>query len=229
MSRLGRGAAAILLRMGIDAVPALDDEVRDRLGRRYGIEIDSWLEGVPPLLSDLAERWQLAQLALVRRGTVSLVVSCRRSDGRPAVLKVSPDVARINSTLKSIDQTTSTLAAERDDLRTLIREAAAASKQLNQTLAGANQLVNGPGRQTLDRAAAAMASLQKTTQTLNELLTENQGSLQSGLRGVDQIGPALRELRSTLRDIHQITSQLQANPAGYLLGRDHATEFTPKH
>jgi phospholipid/cholesterol/gamma-HCH transport system substrate-binding protein len=74
-----------------------------------------------------------------------------------------------------------------------------------------------------------MASLQKTTQTLNELLTENQGSLQSGLRGVDQIGPALRELRSTLRDIHQITSQLQANPAGYLLGRDHAAEFTPKH
>lgn len=139
------------------------------------------------------------------------------------------NVARINSTLKSIDQTTSTLAAERDDLRTLIREAAAASKQLNQTLAGANQLVNGPGRQTLDRAAAAMASLQKTTQTLDELLTENQGSLQSGLRGVDQIGPALRELRSTLRDIHQITSQLQANPAGYLLGRDHATEFTPKH
>jgi phospholipid/cholesterol/gamma-HCH transport system substrate-binding protein len=139
------------------------------------------------------------------------------------------NVARINSTLKSIDQTTSTLAAERDDLRTLIREAAAASKQLNQTLAGANQLVNGPGRQTLDHAAAAMASLQKTTQTLDELLTENQGSLQSGLRGVDQIGPALRELRSTLRDIHQITSQLQANPAGYLLGRDHATEFTPKH
>jgi hypothetical protein len=39
----------------------------------------------------------------------------------------------------------------------------------------------------------------------------------------------LRELRSTLRDIHQITSQLQANPAGYLLGREHAVEFTPQH
>jgi phospholipid/cholesterol/gamma-HCH transport system substrate-binding protein len=139
------------------------------------------------------------------------------------------NVTRINHTLASIDQTTSALAAERDDLRTLIQQAAAASKELNQTLAGANQLVNGPGRQTLDRAAAAMASLQKTAQTLNELLTENQGSPQSGLRGVDQIGPTLRELRSTLRDIHQITSQLQANPAGYLLGREHTTEFTPKH
>ncbi|HET7163115.1 MAG TPA: MlaD family protein [Rhodanobacteraceae bacterium] len=139
------------------------------------------------------------------------------------------NVDRINSTLENINQTTSALAAERDDLRKLIQQAAASAKELNQTLAGANQLVNGPGRQTLDRAAAAMASLQQTTQTLNQLLAENQGSLQSGLRGVDQIGPTLRELRSTLRDIHQITTQLQANPAGYLLGRDHANEFTPKH
>ncbi|HET7930631.1 MAG TPA: MlaD family protein [Rhodanobacteraceae bacterium] len=142
---------------------------------------------------------------------------------------VSQDnVDRINHTLKNIDQTTTALASERDDLRTLIAQAAQASKQLNETLAGANQLVNGPGRETLERAASAMASLQKTTQTLNQLLAENQGSLQSGLRGVDQIGPTLRELRSTVRDIHRITSQLQANPAGYLLGRDQATEFTPK-
>jgi phospholipid/cholesterol/gamma-HCH transport system substrate-binding protein len=139
------------------------------------------------------------------------------------------NVERINSTLENIDQTTSALAAERDDLRNLIKQASAAATELNQTLAGANQLVNGPGRQTLDRAATAMASLQQTTQTLNQLLEENQGSLQSGLRGVDQIGPTLRELRSTLRDIRQITAHLQANPAGYLLGRDHATEFTPKH
>jgi phospholipid/cholesterol/gamma-HCH transport system substrate-binding protein len=138
------------------------------------------------------------------------------------------NVNRINGTLESINKTTSALAAERGDLRELIHQAAVASKQLNQTLAGATRLVNGPGRQTLDRAAAAMASLQQATQTLNRLLADNQGSLQSGLRGVDQIGPTLRELRSTLRDIHGITNQLQANPAAYLLGRDQATEFTPK-
>lgn len=139
------------------------------------------------------------------------------------------NVERINSTLENIDQTTRALAAERDDLRELVRQAAAASKELNQALAGTNQLVNGPGRETLDRAAAAMASLQQTTQTLDKLLAENQGSLQSGLRGVDQIGPALREMRATLRDIHQLTSKLQANPAGYLFGREQPAEFTPKH
>lgn len=148
---------------------------------------------------------------------------------RLAKLVSEQNVERLNHTLENIDQTTTALAAERGNLQTLITQAAAASQQLSETLAGANQLVNGPGKQTMERASAAMASLQKTTATLNQVLADNQGSLQSGLRGVDQIGPALRELRSTLRDIHRITNQLQANPAGYLLGRDHATEFTPKH
>lgn len=138
------------------------------------------------------------------------------------------NVNRITHTLDNIEQTTNTLAAERDDLRKLIREASEAAVKLNQTLAGANKLVNGPALKTMEHAQAAMTSLQQTTKTLNELLTENRDSLQSGLRGVDQIGPTLRQLRATLRDIQQVTDQLQANPAAYLLGRDHPAEFTPK-
>lgn len=141
----------------------------------------------------------------------------------------SKNVATINRTLANIDRTTAALASERDDLRTLIQQATAAAGELNQALASANQLVSGPARQTLQSAQQAMVSLQQSTATLSRLLTENQGSLASGLRGVDQIGPTLRELRSTLKDIHRITSRLQANPAGYLLGRDHATEFSPTH
>ncbi|HEU0277234.1 MAG TPA: MlaD family protein [Rhodanobacteraceae bacterium] len=143
---------------------------------------------------------------------------------------VSPEnVESINGTLRNINATTNTLAAERDDLAKLIQQATAASQQLNETLAGVNRLVNGPGEKTLASAQVAMASLAATTKTLNQLLTENQDSLHAGLRGMDQIGPALREMRSTLRDLHQLTSKLQANPAGYLLGRDQPTQFTPKH
>lgn len=139
------------------------------------------------------------------------------------------NVARINDTLENINQTTRVLAAERGDLRSIVEQAAAASRQLNETLAGANQIVNGPGRETLASAQRAMDALATSTGTLNRILLENQDSLQSGLRGVDQIGPTLREMRATLREIHQLTNKLQANPAGYLLGRDHPTEFTPTH
>lgn len=138
------------------------------------------------------------------------------------------NVEHIDHTLANLEQTTSTLAAEREDIRTLIRQAAAASKQLNLTLTAAHTLVDGPGKQTLESAQMAMASLQDATHTLNALLAQNHDSLQSGLRGVDQIGPALRELRTTLHDIRQVTSKLQENPAGYLLSREQPVKFTPK-
>jgi streptomycin 6-kinase len=88
---------AILLRMEEVALPILDDEVHGRLGRRYGVEIDAWLEGVPPLVHGLARRWRLDRFDLVRRGTVSLVMRCRTSGGSSAVLKLSPDHSRINA------------------------------------------------------------------------------------------------------------------------------------
>ncbi|SRR5579875_56739 len=135
---------------------------------------------------------------------------------------------RISETLQNLDQTTAAIAAERQDIRDLIKQTSMASRQLNATLASVDSLVSGPGRQTLERTQTTLASLQHTSQTLDQLLQENRGNLQSGLQGVGQIGPTLRELRSTLRDLHSLTSKLQGNPAGYLLGREQPQEFEPK-
>ena len=137
------------------------------------------------------------------------------------------NIDRINRTLEHLDQTMGAVADERDDIRTLLQQATAASKELNETLHSTNALVNNQGKATLDSARAALASLQHTSETLDKLLAENRGSLQSGLEGVSQLGPALRELRGTLRDIRALTQKLQGNPAGYLLGRDKPKEFDP--
>jgi streptomycin 6-kinase len=42
-------------------------------------------------MAALAERWELVVDDAVGRGNTSLVVRCRRSDGRPAILKLTPD------------------------------------------------------------------------------------------------------------------------------------------
>jgi streptomycin 6-kinase len=76
-------------------VPELDDELRARLRRRYGDEIDAWFAALPAVLADLAERWELAWGHVIRRGSMSVVIRCRVADGRPAVLKVCPDRARL--------------------------------------------------------------------------------------------------------------------------------------
>jgi streptomycin 6-kinase len=77
------------------SVPKLDDELRWRLGRRFGRAIEPWLDELPVVLSDLAERWRVDLGSLIQRGSMSVVIRCRAADGRPAVLKVSPERMRL--------------------------------------------------------------------------------------------------------------------------------------
>lgn len=76
-------------------VPELDDELRSRLGRRFGHEVGPWLDALPQTLRDLAERWEIEFGSLIQRGSFSVVIRCRTAEGRSAVLKVSPEQSRI--------------------------------------------------------------------------------------------------------------------------------------
>jgi streptomycin 6-kinase len=77
-------------------VPVFDGVLRDRLSRRFGREVNAWLDELPPVLASLRQRWGLILGSLIQRGTVSVVLSCWTAEGAPAVLKVSPDRRRIN-------------------------------------------------------------------------------------------------------------------------------------
>jgi streptomycin 6-kinase len=81
--------------MAGSSIPELDDELRRRLGRRFGSAIDAWFDELPLVLSDLAGRWQIDCGSLIQHGSMSVVIRCRMADGRPAVLKVSPDRKRL--------------------------------------------------------------------------------------------------------------------------------------
>ena len=60
-------------------------------------------------------------------------------------------------------------------------------------------------------------------------MADNRAALTSfSNQGLRQIGPAVAELRETLRSFKQLTDQLGDNPASFLLGRDQPKEFEPK-
>src|SRR5574337_350074 len=118
--------------------------------------------------------------------------------------------------------------------RQVLHQLALASRNANATLAqteelarNANSLINGPGQAALHDMQASMASLQRTTATIDRLLSDNRDGLNSGLRGMAEIGPALIELRKTLESLQHISRRLDDNPSGYLLGRDRTREFIP--
>jgi streptomycin 6-kinase len=76
-------------------VPRIDVGTRQRLTARFGSEVEAWLDELPGLLTALAERWRFELGSPIPRGSVSAVFLCRMPGGRPAVLKASPDRARL--------------------------------------------------------------------------------------------------------------------------------------
>ena len=144
------------------------------------------------------------------------------------------NIERISNTLEHLEQTTGAIADQRGDIRQTMQQLASVGKQANtmleQTTAlmrNANGLLNEHGKEALGSAEQAMKSLQESSATLNKLITANQDSLNSGMQGLNGLGPAVREMRETLSSLRTITTRLEAKPSGYLLGSDKTKEFTP--
>jgi streptomycin 6-kinase len=67
------------------------DTTRARLRARFGAaRLDPWWESLPAAVDELAGRWRLVLGDDIGRGSNSVVVRCE-ADGRPAVLKLTPE------------------------------------------------------------------------------------------------------------------------------------------
>jgi phospholipid/cholesterol/gamma-HCH transport system substrate-binding protein len=144
------------------------------------------------------------------------------------------NIASIAQTVKSLEQATGTIAAERDGIAAAVRQLAHASEQATLALgetsrlvATANRLVDVEGAQTLQSAQRSMAALEQAILTVDTLVSDNRASLDSSVRGLTEVGPALSELRDMLASLRLIIRQLESRPADYLLGLEPVKEFTP--
>lgn len=137
------------------------------------------------------------------------------------------NVDRFSATLEHVEQVSGSIAAQREQISQVISQAAGTMNQAGQLVHNANGLLNQQGRQAMGSAQQAMQSLQQSAATLNTLLVNNRDAVNGGLQGLNQLAPAIRELRDTLTALKAITQRLQANPSGYLLGRDQNKEFEP--
>lgn len=146
----------------------------------------------------------------------------------------SKNVQTLTQTLEHLEQTTGAISDQRDDIRQALKQLTVLSKQAGGTLEqtsvlmrNANTLLTSDGKQVIGSAENAMKSLEQSSAKINALLTRNQDSLNGGMQGLGELGPAIRELRETLTSLKTISRRLDANPSGYLLGSDKNKEFVP--
>ncbi|MFJ4350485.1 MlaD family protein [Pseudomonas sp. NPDC089428] len=144
------------------------------------------------------------------------------------------NIDRLSNTLANLEQTTGAFANQKGGISDAIEQLAQVGKQANATLAetqalmrNANGLLGTQGKQAVGSAEQAMQSLAQSAATINNLLQDNRQSIDDGAQGLNQLTPAIRELRETLNSLKGISRRLEADPSGYLLGRDNNKEFQP--
>ena len=81
----------------------ITDDTRRRIVGRYGPDVEPWLGSLPSRLNRLAAKWQLRLGAVIPLGNMSVVVHCG-----DAVLKVSPDLARVADESRALTEWSST-------------------------------------------------------------------------------------------------------------------------
>ncbi|MGO1502084.1 MAG: MlaD family protein [Marinobacter sp.] len=96
--------------------------------------------------------------------------------------------------------------------------AAEAADKVSTVSENANTLIQNEGKSVLISMSAAMNTVQQTVARLDQLTQDNKGALDSGLQGMGELAPALKELRSTLRNLNQFTRRLEEDPKGTILG-----------
>ena len=52
-------------------------------------------------------------------------------------------------------------------------------------------------------------------------------ALSNGMQSFNELGPAIEELRGVLSGLNDITTRLEEDPAGFLLGDDNIKEYQP--
>lgn len=146
------------------------------------------------------------------------------------------NINNITQTLDNLENATGALADQREDLGALIRNARVSSEKLATTLDTTNTAIADVDRELVQKLPQLIAKLDSTLNRLdsaagnaNALLSENRGAINSFTQdGLSQLGPTLDELRALVRDLRKISSRLEDNPAGYVLGRQKPKEFEPK-
>ncbi|HEX5124074.1 MAG TPA: MlaD family protein [Rhodanobacteraceae bacterium] len=145
------------------------------------------------------------------------------------------NIDRISKTLDNLQGITGTVNDQRADLSNALKQLADATGQLKHTLTTldsmattTNDLMRNNARQVLDSTNKALASVDKVATATDRLITDNQASIgQFTDQGLRQLGPAIIELRETLRSLKQLSDRLSTSNS-VLIGRDQPKEFNPK-
>ncbi|WP_029653589.1 MlaD family protein [Marinobacter daepoensis] len=142
------------------------------------------------------------------------------------------NLANVASILENTRQASNSLLDSRGELEALLAQFDAAGIRAEEAAIKVSAAADR-SREVLDERvepmllamSKALNTLQPTLERLDLLSGDNELALDAGLQGLGEITPALRELRSTLRNLNSFTRRLEQDPTGTLWGGARIKEY----
>ena len=134
---------------------------------------------------------------------------------------------RLGRILDNLDSVSSQLVEQQDTLGSGLEALAASGEQLQTLLARVDRELLERGGPLMDRAGEAIVQIRDTAQQLERLVDENSSAVGSGLQSLEEVGPAIRDLRRLIDSLRTVSEGLEANPGGLLLGEEPIQEYQP--
>ncbi|MEO7432031.1 MAG: MlaD family protein [Dokdonella sp.] len=235
----------VIARVRIDAAAPVKQDTRAKLGLQgvtglAYIQLSGGAPTSPPLLP--TREFPVPQIpsevsALSKLMASGSDIMLSANDVLIRMNKILSDenVRHISDMLEHADQLSGTLAEERGDISTALRQLSEATGQLKKTLStldsmatNTNTLIRDDARATLASVRNALDAVDKVAGSTGALVEDNRAAINSfSNQGLRQIGPTVLDLRETLRSLKQLSDKLGASDS-LLLGRDQPKEFQSK-
>jgi len=150
----------------------------------------------------------------------------------------SPPLARADGEVPKITAGSSQIARLREALTKVLDDASLLLENSNRLLSEENTANLARSLENLDRFTGMLVgqseamrrgveNLSRVSARVERLLRENEAALADGMQGLDDLGPALDELRRSTEAIRKAVQRFDQNPGGYLLNREPVREFQP--
>lgn len=150
----------------------------------------------------------------------------------------SPPLERADGGVPKITARASQIARLSEAMKEVLDDASQLLENSNRLLSKENTANLVRSLENLDRFTATLAgqseamsqgieSLSRTSARVERLLRENEAALTDGMQGLEELGPALEELRRSTAAVRNAVERFDRNPGGYLLSREPVREFQP--
>lgn len=145
------------------------------------------------------------------------------------------NIKNLSKTLDNLEKISTSISNEREDISLIIRDARAAIAKLDSTLKSADSIVAKLDQGVvndlptlIEKVNTTLVQYEALGKNANNLIDSNHDALSNfSQQGLAQVGPAIIELRTLLKQLSRVAAELEQKPNALITGKNNTEEFKP--